>query len=86
MAQGSIEGNCMINKAPALDNGLRLFEKNGSIGVCTMDGRPINGLISVIAHSECGEITRATIEVEVFSEEKSRAIHTANRHSHKKIS
>ena len=64
---------------PRHSNGLRLFEKNGSIGVCTMDGIPINGLISVKAHSESGEITRATIEVEIFNTECDRAVGTANR-------
>ncbi|WP_154675948.1 hypothetical protein [Entomohabitans teleogrylli] len=70
----------MSASMPAFNNGLRLYEENGSIGVCTMDGRPINGLISVIAHSECGAITKATIEVEVVNAEGEKATHTANRY------
>lgn len=69
----------MARPVPKRNNGLRLFEKNGSIGVCTMDGVPINGLISVKAHSESGEITRATIEVEIFNTECGLVVGTANR-------
>lgn len=75
--------NYMTRPTPRRDNGLRLFEKNGCIGVCTMDGKPINGLISVKAHSEHEGITRATIEVEIFNATGELACHTGNRASNK---
>ncbi|ERK06057.1 hypothetical protein L580_2741 [Serratia fonticola AU-P3(3)] len=50
-----------------------------------MNGKPINGVISVIVQAEVGEITRAVIEVEITDAEGQVVIHTANKLSKPKL-
>ncbi|MEQ5307953.1 hypothetical protein ABN327_08295 [Providencia huaxiensis] len=60
-------------------NGLIPVSHNGRVTACTSDGKVIGGIISCSVESDCREIVRMTLTVEVRNREGNFAIGRFNK-------